>query len=326
MGPDIDAIIEIRVDKVAVTGTTGFLGKALVQQLERNQPVEVFSMCRKVSHESEINLDLSKPFDVVQELSKRQVEVVIHCAARAHILNDEASSPLEEYRKVNTTATIELAKQAVAAGVKRFIFISSAKVNGEMSAAGYALNENVIKVPTDHYALSKYEAELALIQISEESGMEVVIIRPPLVYGAEVKANFAALMKLSRLGLPLPFGAINNERSLISIDNLCDAISLCIAHPLAANQTFLVSDDEDVSTTQLLRALVKAYESRTLLVPVPVKLLKVLLQLVGKPMIAERLFSNLQFDIRHIKQTLNWVPPYSFEQGIAKTVKDSNKK
>ncbi|GAL37525.1 UDP-glucose 4-epimerase [Vibrio maritimus] len=311
--------------KVAVTGTTGFLGKALVQQQERNQSVEVFSMCRKTSHESEIKLDLSKHFDVVQELSERQVEVIIHCAARAHILNDEASSPLEEYRKVNTTATIELAKQAAAAGVKRFIFISSAKVNGEVSTAGHALDEHVTKAPTDHYALSKYEAELALIQISEESGMEVVIIRPPLVYGAEVKANFASLMKLSRFGLPLPFGAINNARSLISIDNLCDAINLCITHPLAANQTFLVSDDEDVSTTQLLRALVKAYESRTLLVPIPVKLLKILLQMVGKPMIAERLFSNLQFDICHIKQTLNWVPPYSFEQGIIKTVKDSNK-
>lgn len=312
--------------KVAVTGTTGFLGKALVHLLTENQQVEVISMCRKTSHESEMKLDLSSHFDVAKELHQRRVDVVIHCAARAHILDDDAKSPLEEYRKVNTSATIELAKQAVAAGVKRFIFISSAKVNGEVSAASHPLSETVLEAPTDPYALSKYEAELALTQISKESGMEVVIIRPPLVYGPEVKANFAALMKLSRLGLPLPFGAINNRRSLISIDNLCDVISLCITHPAAANQTFLVSDDEDASTTQLLTELVKAYGARTLLVPIPVILLKVLLKIVGKPMIAERLFGNLQFDIGHIKQTLNWTPPYSFEQGIANTVKDSKKK
>lgn len=312
--------------KVAITGTTGFLGKALVHLLSENQQVEVFSMCRKVSHESEIKLDLSSHFDVAQALHQRKVDVVIHCAARAHLLDDDAQSPLEEYRNVNTFATTELAKQAVTAGVKRFIFISSAKVNGEFSETGKPLDERVKQAPTDPYAQSKYEAELALAQIGKASGMEVVIIRPPLVYGAGVKANFAALMKLSRLGLPLPFGAIYNKRSLISIHNLCDAISLCITHPEAANQTFLVSDDEDASTTQLLTELIRAYGARTLLLSIPERWLKVLLNIVGKPQIAERLFGNLQFDIRHIKQTLNWTPPCSLEQGIANTVKDVEKK
>jgi nucleoside-diphosphate-sugar epimerase len=316
----------MHVKKVAITGTTGFLGKALVRSLEHNRQIDVISMCRQPSHNSNIELDLTSDFHVEQPLHEQQIDVVIHCAARAHILDDKAKNPLEEYRKVNTLATVELAKQAAAAGVKRFIFISSAKVNGEASQKGAPLREQVFETPSDPYALSKYQAEEDLNHIAQQSGMEVVIVRPPLVYGPGVKANFAALMKLSQMGLPLPFGAINNRRSLISIDNLVDVIGVCITHPMAANQTFLVSDDDDVSTTRLLKALAKAFEAKTLLLPIPTSWLGALLKLAGKQTIAERLFGNLQFDVNHVKQTLNWSPPYSFEQGILKTVKDSEVK
>lgn len=311
------------MNNIAVTGASGFLGGALVRALKQSPKYRPISMKRVKCAKEEIEIDLSVPFEVEEALREQQVEVVVHCAARAHILNDTAQSPIDEYRAVNTYATIRLAQQAVAAGVKRFVFISSAKVNGECSDLGCALTEFVSKAPVDPYAISKHEAEIELVRLAEKTGMEVVILRPPLVYGAGVKANFAALMKLSRTALPLPFGAINNKRSLISLDNLIDIICCCLEHPAAANQTFLVSDDDDVSTTELIKELADAYHSRLKLIPVPTSILSGLLSVLGKKNIAERLFGSLQLDISHVKQTLNWTPPYSFKNGIVKLVKDT---
>ncbi|MFC5078832.1 GDP-6-deoxy-D-talose 4-dehydrogenase [Vibrio thalassae] len=311
------------MNNIAVTGASGFLGEALVTTLKQSPKYHPIAMKRVKCATDEIEIDLSVPFEVEEALREQQIEVVVHCAARAHILNDTAQSPIDEYRAVNTYATIRLAQQAAAAGVKRFIFISTAKVNGERSDLGCALTEFVSKAPSDPYAMSKHEAEIELVRLAEKTGMEVVILRPPLVYGAGVKANFAALMKLSRTALPLPFGAINNKRSLISLDNLIDIICCCLEHPSAANQTFLVSDDDDVSTTELITELANAYENRIKLLPIPTAILGGLLKVLGKKNIAERMFGSLQFDISHAKQTLNWTPPYSFKQGILKLVKDS---
>ncbi|AYV21210.1 MULTISPECIES: NAD-dependent epimerase/dehydratase family protein [Vibrio] len=313
----------ISVNNIAVTGASGFLGKALVRTLKQSPKYTPVPMIRKGCANDTIEIDLSTSFEVAKALRAQQVEVLVHCAARAHILNDAAQSPINEYREVNTHATIRLAQQAAAAGVKRFIFISTAKVNGERSELGHPMTEFVVRSPIDPYAISKYEAEVALAGLAEDTGMEIVIIRPPLVYGSGVKANFAALMKLSQTALPLPFGAIDNQRSLISLENLIDIICCCLEHPSAANQTFLVSDDDDVSTTELIKELANAYENRIKLLPIPTSILGGLLKVLGKKNIAERMFGNLQFDISHAKQTLNWTPPYSFKQGILKLVKDS---
>ncbi|MCW8348145.1 NAD-dependent epimerase/dehydratase family protein [Vibrio sp. ZSDZ65] len=309
--------------RIAVTGTTGFLGGALLHALKAEFHVDVVSMKRRALSDSEIELDLSTHFQVEQALHDKKIDVLVHCAARAHILDDKASNPLDEYRKINTLATIQLAEQAAAAGVTRFVFISTAKVNGELSQPNHTLTEVVTDTPQDPYAMSKYEAEVALQQIAKKTGMDVVVVRPPLVYGVGVKANFAALMKLSQTSMPLPFGGINNRRSLVFLDNLVDAIICCTSHPLAANQTFLVTDDDDVSTTQLLRILAQAYNKHITLLSIPTTWLTRLLRMLGKKNMAERLFGSLQFDISHIKQTLKWTPPYSFEQGIQKTIKDS---
>ncbi len=275
-----------RCEQYRGNGSFGLFRAALVTTLKQSPKYHPISMKRIECAADEIRIDLSASFEVEEALREQQVEVVVHCAARAHILNDTAQSPIDEYRAVNTHATIRLAQQAAAAGVKRFVFISSAKVNGERSDLGYALTEFVSKAPVDPYAISKHEAEIELVRLAEKTGMEVVILRPPLVYGAGVKANFAALMKLSRTALPLPFGAINNKRSLISLDNLIDIICCCLEHPAAANQTFLVSDDDDVSTTELIKELADAYHSRVKLIPVPTSILSGLLSVLGKKNIA----------------------------------------
>jgi nucleoside-diphosphate-sugar epimerase len=236
------------------------------------------------------------------------------------MMNDDASNPLDAFKEVNTYGTLNLAHQAADSGIKRFIFISSIKVNGESTELGKPFIPDDNFIPTDSYGLSKYEAEVGLRKIAKETGMEVVIIRPPLVYGPGVKANFASMMKWVNRGVPLPLGDITqNKRSLVSLDNLVDLIITCIDHPKAANQTFLVSDNEDVSTTGLLQNMATALSVKSRLVPIPVSWFNLASQLIGKPEISQRLCGSLQVDISKTMSLLNWQPPYSSTQSMKKT-------
>lgn len=250
----------------------------------------------------------------------QDVDVIVHCAARVHVMNDDEADPLTVYRQVNTAATLHFAREAVKAGVKRFIFLSSIKVNGEATDVGKAFTSHVDNVPTDPYGLSKYEAELGLLALAKDTGMEVVIIRPPLVYGPGVKANFATLLSVVRRGVPLPLGAIHNKRSLVYLDNLIDLMLTCLSHPKAANQVFLVSDDDDVSTTELLTAMANALGKSPRLLPVPSSWLMAITRCIGKPGIGERLCGNLQVDIEATKTCLDWRPPYNLATALERTV------
>ena len=245
----------------------------------------------------------------------------MHLAARVHVMAERASNPLVEFRRVNVDGTLNLGRQAAAAGVRRFVFVSSVKVNGESTAADHAFNAADIPAPQDPYAISKMEAEQGLRRIAAETGMEVVIVRPPLVYGPGVKANFAALMRAVQRGVPLPLASVtHNRRSFVALDNLVDLLITCIDHPAAANQTFLVSDGEDLSTTDLLRRLGQAMNKPARLIPVQPSLLQLGANLLGKGDMAQRLLGNLQVDISHTRQTLGWTPPVSVDEGLRRAV------
>ena len=241
---------------------------------------------------------------------------VIHLAARVHVMADTAANPLDEFRRVNVQGTLNLAEQAALAGVRRFVFISSIKVNGEATQPGWPFYADDAPAPLDAYGISKMEAEQGLRELAAQTGMEVVIIRPPLVYGPGVKANFAAMMRWLQRGVPLPLGAINNQRSLVALDNLIDLILTCLSHPAAANQTFLVSDGEDVSTTELLRRMGHAMNRPARLIPVPAGLLTQAAALLGKRDMAQRLCGSLQVDIEKTCRLLNWSPPLTLDQGL----------
>jgi nucleoside-diphosphate-sugar epimerase len=261
---------------------------------------------------NDLNADWSSALD--------DQHVVIHTAARAHILKDEVPDPLAEYRKVNVDGTMNLARQAAHAGVRRFVFISSIKVNGEQTRPGVPFSTDDLPAPQDPYGISKHEAEQGLHQLAQESGMEVVIIRPPLVYGPEVKGNFATLVRIVERGVPLPFGAVHNKRSLVAVDNLVDLIITCINHPAAANQVFLAADGEDVSTSELLRGVAKAMGKPARLIPVPAGLLMLAATLVGKKAVAQRLLGSLQVDIGKAREVLGWEPVVSVETALETAV------
>lgn len=304
---------------VLLTGGSGLVGGALLQRLSgmgitavgRTKPDNVGGRF--------FSSDINRNSDYSAALA--DIDIVIHSAARVHVMDDKATDPLAAFREVNTFGTVNLARQAAASGVKRFIFISSIKVNGESTQNGSFFRYDDMSKPEDAYGISKAEAESGLQQISAQTGMEVVIIRPPLVYGPGVKANFAAMMKLARINLPLPLGAIKNKRSLVALDNLVDLIVTCIDHPKAANQTFLVSDEQDVSTTELLQMMTRAAGKTPRLLPVPVSWLRLAAKLTGKQAVIDRLCGNLQVDISHTKDTLGWVPPVTVEEGIARCFK-----
>jgi len=302
--------------KILLTGATGFVGGAVLDKLKFND-VRVLGRSRPelaevdfVAAEIKSNVDYS--------IALVGVGVIVHSAARVHVMNDKAQNPLDAFREVNALGTLNLAQQAAAAGVKRFVFISTIKVNGESTQFSVPFRADDLPSYEDAYAVSKSEAEFSLRALSKETGMEVVIIRPPLVYGPGVKANFAAMMKLAAKNLPLPLGAIHNKRSLVALENLVDLIVTCIDHPKAANETFLVSDDQDVSTTELLNKMTVAAGKKPWLIPVPMKLIQLGAMLLGKKAVADRLCGNLQVDISHTKNVLGWSPPITLEQGLAR--------
>lgn len=302
--------------KILLTGATGFVGRQILERLPKT--THVFGRSKPEHECIFFKGELDNKADFSQALEG--IDVVIHCAARAHVMNDTET---ELYEQTNTLATLSLAKQAAALGAKRFIFISTIKVNGESTTEGSAFRFNDMQNPSDPYGVSKANAEIGLQEIAAKTAMDVVIIRPPLVYGPGVKANFAAMLKLAKKNLPLPLGAIQNKRSFVSVDNLVDLVVTCINHPAAANQTFLVSDDCDVSTTELLKLMTRASGKKPILLPIPMSWLKAFATLVGKQAVIDRLCGNLQVDISHTKQTLGWKPPITLEQGIAKCVATS---
>lgn len=301
--------------KVLLTGATGFVGAQVLNVLtQRNYYVSVLGRSKPIKADKYYAASLNGHSDYSQSLEG--IDVLIHVAARAHVMNEKLDDPLAEYREVNSYATLNLARQAATAGVKRFIFISSIKVNGEGTLPGKPYTPFDQVDASDPYGISKAEAEQALQELAAETGMEVVIIRPPLVYGPGVKANFAAMLKLAKRNLPLPLGAIHNRRSMVALDNLVDLIVTCIDHPKATNQTFLVSDDQDVSTTELLQMMTRAAGKRPVLIPVPMSWLRLAGKLTGKTAVIDRLCGNLQVDISYTKQTLGWKPPITVEEGI----------
>lgn len=244
------------------------------------------------------------------------VEVIIHAAARVHVMDEQSADPLAEFRAVNVEATRHLAQESVAAGVKRFVFVSSIKVNGEETVPGHPFTADALPQPQDPYGQSKLEAEQVLFAIARQTGLEVVVVRPPLVYGPGVRANFASLMGALRRRLPLPFAAIDNRRSLVARDNLVDLLLVCARHPAAPGQVFLVSDGEDLSTAQLCRGLSEALGVRPRLLPVPPGVLRLLGQVTGRSQQIQRLLGSLQVDISETRRRLGWVPPVSAERAL----------
>ncbi|MBW0171743.1 MAG: SDR family oxidoreductase [Hydrogenophaga sp.] len=307
--------------RILVTGANGYVGCAFCTRARgTGMPVRE---CLRLPRVNYLGGDVSATAvgavdgDTRWTLALEGCEVVLHLAARVHVMDESAADPLSEFRRVNVEGTLNLARQAAAAGVRRFIFVSSVKVNGEGTDAERPFTAQQAPAPLDPYGISKMEAEQGLRQIARETGMEVVIVRPPLVYGPGVKANFAALMRAVQRGLPLPLGAVTrNRRSLVALDNLVDLLITCIDHPAAANQTFLVSDGEDLSTTDLLRRMAQAMNAPARLLPVPPALLKLGAGLIGKGDMAQRLLGSLQVDISHTRETLGWTPPISVDEGL----------
>jgi nucleoside-diphosphate-sugar epimerase len=303
---------------IAVTGASGFVGKALCDALDhRNFPV-VRLLHSGVAPGAITVGDIDATTDWMAPLAT--CGTVLHLAARVHVMQDAALNPLNEYRRTNVQGTLRLGRQAAALGVRRFVFISSIKVNGESTAPGQCFGADDVPGPQDPYGISKMEAEQGLRVIAQRTGMEVVIVRPPLVYGPGVKANFASLMRAVKKGVPLPMGAIHNQRSLIGIDNLVDFLITCIAHPLAANETFLVSDGHDVSVPELVRGLAGAMGVKAHLLPIPVSVLQIGASMLGKRDAVNRLCENLQVDIDKARKLLAWTPPISIYEGLRRAV------
>jgi nucleoside-diphosphate-sugar epimerase len=310
--------------KVLVSGASGFVGTALCAELfrldysvraaARSAPIQIKNF------ETVLVGEINGETDWSQALSG--IKVVVHLAARVHVMKDNTVNPMEAFRKVNINGTLNLARQAAKAGVQRFIFISSIKVNGENTLPGQPYTSEDQPAPIDPYGFSKREAEDELRQLAIETGMDVVIIRPPLVYGPGAKGNFQMMLHWLKKGIPLPLGAIPNKRSFIVLDNLIDLIITCINHPAAANQIFLASDNEDLSTTELLQRLGNALGKPAKLLPLPVWLLNTGAKLLGKRDIAQRLCDSLQVDISKTRTLLNWNPPMTVDEAFKKTATD----
>lgn len=308
---------------IGLTGASGFVGCALVEKLrELDYKLHSFGRSRSDSCHTNTLVDFaSENWSVERDLE--DVKVMIHCAARTHIINETTKDPLEEYLRFNTASTLNLAKQAASAGVRRFIYISSVKALGESTTGRKPFSNTSPLNPEDNYGISKAQAEEGLKDISRNTGMEVTIIRPPLVYGLGVKANFASMIRLARLNLPLPFASIRNKRSLVALDNIIDLILICINSTAAADQTFMVSDGDDISTPELFSAVIRAHGMKPRLLPCPPKLLLGAAAVLGKRNVADRLLGSLEVDIQHTKQVLGWAPRVSFEDVLRGMIRDS---
>lgn len=254
--------------------------------------------------------------------SLRGVNVVVHAAARVHMMDERSPDPAGEYWRINVDGTARLACQAAAAGVRRFVFLSSIKVNGDQTESGQAFKPEDAPAPTDAYGWSKFEAEKVLFALGRETGMEIVVIRPVLVYGPRVKANFESILRWMDMGIPLPLGAINNRRSLVAVNNLVDLITTCVAHPRAVNQVFLVSDGDDISTTELLRRVAAALGRKTRLLPVPGSWLCAVSQFAGRGELGHRLCHSLVVDITKTRTLLDWSPPVGMREALRLTAED----
>ena len=308
---------------ILVTGANGFVGSKLCQVLIDNSDT-VHAITRRQNFPLETST--LKYFsvnnigsDTQWERALDRVDCVIHLAARVHVMLDSSSNPLAIYREVNTVGTMNLARQALKAGVKRFIYISSIKVNGESTSKNTSFKASDETFPTDPYAISKYEAEQQLFELTKNTNMSIVVIRPPLVYGPGVKANFFSMMRWVNKEIPLPLGLIHNKRSLVALDNLVDLILVCSTHKAAVNQVFLVSDGNDLSVTQLLQSMAKALDKTSRLIPVPVWLLRLGATILRQTNISNRLLDSLQVDMRKTQELLNWEPSITAEEALKET-------
>ncbi len=310
--------------RVLVTGANGFVGSATALSLAKMGHSVVAQTRQTPAAPWPADADITRCVTDLDQVLGVQAALqgcdwVVHAAARVHQVHESAADPLEAYRIVNTQYTLELARAAAAQGTKRFVFLSSIKVNGEWTATGQAFRADDAVAPADPYGISKIEAELGLRAIAAQTGMQVVIVRPPLVYGPGVKANFLTMMRWLQRGIPLPLGAIRNQRSLVGLDNLVDLLATCLVHPAAANQTFLASDGHDVSTTELLTALAQALQVKARLLPVPQAWLERSLAWVGRTDMAKRLGGNLAVNIDKTRNLLEWAPPCSLQKGLQAT-------
>lgn len=309
-------------NSILVTGSTGFVGRLLCNRL-LSQGVSVRGTILTPDPPASFAAGLSpvviKPLESGTQWhhALAGINTVIHLAARVHLMDDPSADPIVEFRRVNVDGTARLASEAVKSGVRRFVFVSTIKVNGEESSHPYTPDS--IPRPVDAYGLSKWEAEQQLWQIAEKTGMEVVIIRPTLVYGPGVKANFLNLMKALQREIPLPLASLTNKRSLIYVDNLVDALVTCATHPAAAGKTYLVSDGEDVSTPELIRRTASALDVPSRLFHVPPSLMRIAGKLIGKSILVDRLIGSLTVDISKIRVELGWQPPFTMQEGLKVT-------